>query len=66
MNSNFEISTRDDGAVEVVVRPAGARAFRLVGFASQTSAEEWVRARVAREERHLAPVRQPLEETSVH
>ncbi len=56
MNSNYEISTRDDGAVEVVVRPAGARPFRLVGFVSESSAQDWVRARVAREDRHLPPV----------
>ena len=53
MHSNFEINTRDDGAVEVVVRPEGARSFRLVGFASAHSAEDWVRTRVAREDRHL-------------
>jgi hypothetical protein len=35
------------------VRPPGARSFRLVGFASQSSAKDWVRTRVAREERHL-------------
>ncbi len=55
MHSNYEISTRDDGAVEVVVRPAGARPFRLVGFVSESSAQDWVRARVAREECHLPP-----------
>ena len=55
VNSNYEISTRDDGAVEVVVRPAGARPFRLVGFVSESSAQDWVRARVAREDRHLPP-----------
>jgi hypothetical protein len=54
VQSNFEINTRDDGEVEVVVRPSGARPIRLVGFASQRSAEEWVRTRVAREDRHLA------------
>ncbi len=56
MNSNYEISTRDNGAVEVVVRPAGGRPFRLVGFVSETSAQDWVRARIAREDRHLPPV----------
>jgi hypothetical protein len=55
VNSNFEINTRDDGAVEVVVRPDGARPFRLVGFASETSAQDWVQTRVAREDRHLPP-----------
>ncbi len=55
MHSNYEISTRADGAVEVVVRPSGARPFRLVGFASESSAQDWVRARVAREDRHLPP-----------
>ncbi len=55
MHSNYEISTRDDGAVEVVVRPSGGRPFRLVGFASERSAQDWVRARVAREDRHLPP-----------
>ncbi|HEY5411380.1 MAG TPA: hypothetical protein VIJ94_11715 [Caulobacteraceae bacterium] len=53
MQSNFEINTRDDGAVEVVVRPSGARPFRLVGFASTGSAEDWVRMRVAREDPHV-------------
>ena len=55
VHSNYEISTRDNGAVEVVVRPAGARPFRLVGFVSETSAQDWVRARIAREDRHLPP-----------
>ncbi len=55
MQSSFEIRTRDDGEVEVVVRPSGARPIRLVGFASQRSAEDWIRTRVEREDRHLAP-----------
>ena len=55
LQSNYEINTRDDGEVEVVVRPSGARSFRLVGFASETSAEDWVRNRVKREDRHLPP-----------
>ncbi len=53
MQSNFEIKTREDGAVEVVVRPLGARTFRLVGFASERSAEDWIRTRVACEDRRL-------------
>ena len=53
MQSIFEIKTRDDGEVEVVVQPSGARPIRLVGFASQRSAEDWVRTRVARQDRHL-------------
>ncbi len=53
MQSSFEIKTREDGEVEVVVRPSGARSITLVGFASQRSAEEWIRTRVAREDRHL-------------
>ena len=56
MQANYEINTRDDGAVEVVVRPLAARPFRLVGFASKGSAEDWVRTRVAREDRRLPPV----------
>ena len=56
MQANYEINTRDDGAVEVVVRPLGARTFRLVGFASRGSAEDWVRTRVEREDRRLPPV----------
>ena len=55
MQASFEINTRDDGSVEVVVRPTGARPIRLVGFASERSAKDWVKARVAREERHLPP-----------
>ena len=55
MQANFEINTRDNGEVEVVVRPAGARAFRLIGFESKGSAEDWVRTRVAREDRRLPP-----------
>jgi hypothetical protein len=54
VQSYFEIKTREDGAVEVVVRPSGARPFRLVGFASERSAEEWVRTRVACEDRRLS------------
>jgi len=54
VQSSFEINTRDDGEVEVVIRPTGARPIRLVGFASQRSAEDWIRTRVAREDRHLA------------
>ncbi len=53
MQSCFEIKTREDGAVEVVVRPSGARTFRLVGFASERSAEDWIRMRVACEDRRL-------------
>ena len=53
MQSSFEIKTRDDGEVEVVVRPSGARSITLVGFASQRSAEDWIRTRVSREDRHL-------------
>ena len=53
MQSSFEIKTRDDGEVEVVVRPTGARPIHLVGFASQRSAEDWIRTRVAREDPHL-------------
>ena len=53
MQSNFEIKTREDGEVEVVVHPTGARPIRLVGFASQRSAEDWIRTRVAREDRRL-------------
>jgi hypothetical protein len=53
LQSNYEINTRDDGEVEVVVRPSGARSFRLVGFESERSAQDWVKTRVAREERHL-------------
>jgi hypothetical protein len=56
LQSNYEINTRDDGEVEVVVRPSGARSFRLVGFASERSAKDWIRTRVAREDRHLPPV----------
>ncbi len=56
MQASYEINTRDDGAVEVVVRPLGARTFRLVGFASRGSAEEWVRNRVEREDRRLPAV----------
>lgn len=55
MQANFEVHTRENGEVEVVVRPAAARPFRLVGFSSQRSAEDWVRTRVAREDRHIAP-----------
>ena len=55
MQASFEINTRDNGKVEVVVRPAGARPFRLVGFESKGSAEDWVRTRVAREDRRLPP-----------
>jgi hypothetical protein len=54
VQSSFEINTRDDGEVEVVVRPSGARPVTLVGFASQRSAEDWIRTRVAREDRRLA------------
>ena len=54
MQSYFEIKTREDGAVEVVVRPSGAQPFRLVGFESERSAEEWVRTRVACEDRRLS------------
>jgi len=50
VQSRFEINTRDDGAVEVVVRPSGARPIRLVGFASQRSAEDWIRMRAAQED----------------
>jgi hypothetical protein len=53
VNSQFEINTRDDGAVEVVVTPSGARPIRLVGFASQSSAQDWIRTRVEREDRSL-------------
>jgi hypothetical protein len=56
VNSLFEINTRDDGAVEVVVIPSGARPIRLVGFASERSAEEWIRTRVEREDRSLPPL----------
>ena len=56
LQSNYEINTRDDGEVVVVVRPSGARPFSLVGFSSHLSAEDWIRTRVAREERHLPPV----------
>ena len=55
MHSSYEIKARDDGAVEVVVHPLDARPFRLVGFASAGSAEDWVRTRVAREHRRLPP-----------
>ncbi len=58
MQSSFEISTREDGAIEVVVRPEGGRSFRLVGFASERSAQDWVSARVAREDRRLPPLAQ--------
>ena len=53
MHSSFEIKTREDGEVEVVVHPSGARPIRLVGFASPRSAEDWIRTRVAREDRRL-------------
>jgi hypothetical protein len=54
VQSRFEINTRDDGAVEVVVRPLGARPIRLVGFASQRSAEDWIRMRAAQEDQRPA------------
>ena len=66
LQSNFEINTRDDGEVEVVVRPLGARSFRLVGFASKRSAADWIRSRVSREERHLPAPALAGEDTSVH
>ncbi len=64
MQANFEINTRDNGEVEVVVRPAGARPFRLIGFESRGSAEDWVRTRVAREDRSLLSA--PDQESSLY